>query len=121
MCFGAQGTMMSHEMYWQKSEELQHFLGMVLSVCAGILTPAACKKQVLLRQALQNGDSKLAVGHGCRVSSGSAKKPRISTLLWKLALKNALAANPALLMLSLAAAGGQDFCLCWGSVGNRQF
>lgn len=65
-----------------KSEDLQHFLGMVSSVCAAILTPAACKKQVLLRQALLNGDSVLAVGHGCRVSSGSAKKPRISTSLY---------------------------------------
>lgn len=66
MCFGAQGTMTSHEMYWWNSEDLQHFLGVVLSVCAGILTPAACKKQVLLRQAFQNGFSKFAVGHGCR-------------------------------------------------------
>jgi len=49
----------------------------------------------------------------------------IHLVLWKLFLKNILATNLALLLLEedlpVAAAEGQDFCLPWGSVGNKQF
>jgi len=49
MCFQCSGKDVSHEMCWQESEDLQCFLGMVSGVRAGILAPAASKKQVPLR------------------------------------------------------------------------
>lgn len=131
MCLGAQAKM-SHEMRWWKSEDLQHFPWCWVCVLASLHLQHA-KAGAFKTEHSKMVTVSLLWGTAAGFHQAVPRSPRFPLCFMETILEKYLAANLALLtLLTLAlltlegdlppaAAGGWDFCLCWGSMGNKQF